>query len=54
MPTARWHQGADFAHEVLPKKRFAQPLPPAMARTPSRGVRLTRPLQTSSARRGAE
>jgi hypothetical protein len=25
MPTARWHQGADFAHEVPSNKRFVQP-----------------------------
>lgn len=25
MPTARWHQGADFAHEVPPKQRFTHP-----------------------------
>jgi hypothetical protein len=31
MPTARWHQGADFAHAVLSKKRIVQPLPPSSA-----------------------
>jgi hypothetical protein len=24
MPTARWHQGADFAHEVPPNQRYSR------------------------------
>jgi hypothetical protein len=27
MPTARWHQGADFAHDVLPNTLSVSPLP---------------------------
>ena len=47
MPTARWHQGADFAHQVPSKTRFAQP--PAIDRTLPRSALRTGSPPTSVA-----